>query len=128
MGQASSRLIALKTRVLGEGAVDRRHEVGPVHGFLVVRFAGHRRAPIDHFARVFLEQKHVLLRVRFLLPAVMRGLLRGIRRALATPLGPVQGPRGGSLQPEGTRGHPAGSASGAMSSATKARRKTGSKR
>jgi len=28
----------------------------------------------------------------------MRGLFRGIRRALATPLGPVQGPRGGSLQ------------------------------
>jgi hypothetical protein len=38
----------------------------------------------------------------------MGGLLRGIRRALAAPLGPIEGPCGGARQHERTGGHPAG--------------------
>ena len=79
-----------------------------VHGFLIVRFPGLRRAQLDHFARVFMDQEHVLIRVCFLLPAVMRCLFRGLRRALTATLGTVQGPRGGTLQHEGTGGDPAG--------------------
>src|SRR5262249_56184762 len=104
VGQDGGRLIALKTRVLVEGAVDRIYKVRLVHGFLVMRFASHRGAPIDHFARVCVDEEHVLSRMGFLLSTVMRGLLRGIRRALAAPLGPVQGRRGGPLQHEGTGG------------------------
>src|SRR5262249_42856909 len=108
LGQDPSRLIALKTRVLIKGAVDRIHEVGLVRCSLVMRFAGYRGAEIDDFARVLIDQKHVLIRMGFLLPTVMGGLFRGIRRALAAPLGPIEGPRGGSLQHKRTGGPPAG--------------------
>jgi hypothetical protein len=94
LGQDAGRLIALKACVLVERAVDRLYKVGLVCGFLVVRFAGHRGAQIDHFARVFIDQEHVLIRGRFLLPAVMRGLFRGLRRALAATFrpGPLREP------------------------------------
>ena len=50
----------------------------------------------------------MLIRMGCLLPAVMRGWLRGGPRAWAAPLGPVQGPRRSSLQHEGAGGHAAG--------------------
>ena len=57
--------IALKTRVLPQrrvGGIDNLCRVGR---FLVMRFAGHGGAQIDHFGRVGIDQDHVFVRVRF---------------------------------------------------------------
>src|SRR6266849_9989476 len=106
-GQHPRRLIALKTRVLAQRRVGWIANLCPISRFLVVRFADHRRPQIDHFGGVFVDQQEVLVRMRFLLAAVLLLLLRGVGWTLATALGAVYDPIGGTLKREGAGGDPA---------------------
>src|SRR3989442_10946527 len=101
------RLIALKARVLVERGMDRIRDLGLVGRFLVVGFADHGRPQIDHFAGGFVHQYDVLVRMRFLLAAVMGLLLGGVGRALAAPLRAVNGQIGCALSCQWAVGDPA---------------------
>ena len=76
-----------------------------IGGFLVVFFAGHGRSQRDDFVGVFVHQEEVVVRMGFLLAAVLLLLLGGIGGLVATRLA---------------------SRSGASPRAAKARGKTGS--
>jgi hypothetical protein len=71
------------------------------------RQAGHGRPQRDDFGGVFVHQHDVLVRMGFLLAAVVLLLLCGIGWALATALGAVNGHIGGALERQGTGGNPA---------------------
>src|SRR2546425_1012954 len=68
---------------------------------------GHRRPQIDHFLGVFVDQQEVLLRMCFLLAAVLLLLLRGVDGTLTTALGAVYDLIGGPLKRQGAGGDPA---------------------
>src|SRR5438445_3246640 len=72
-----------------------------------MRFAGHRRPQIDHFLGVFVDQQEVLLRMCFLLAAVLLLLLRGVDGTLTTALGAVYDLIGGPLKRQGAGDDPA---------------------
>ena len=100
-------LIALKARLLVECGVDRGGDLGLVGRLLVVHFPGHGGPQRDYLAGVCMDQQQVLLRMGFLLAAVRRYGLAGVRRTLAAARGPVQDPSGGTLSREGMGGDPA---------------------
>ena len=75
--------------------------------FLVVLFPGHGRPQRDDFGGGFVDQQDVLVRLGFLLAAVLLLLLRGIGGTLATALRAVHGHLGGALKGQGTGGNPA---------------------
>ena len=75
----------------------RRGNLPLIGRFLVVLFAGHGRSQIDDFVGVFVHQQDVLVRMRFLLAAVLLPLLRGIGGTWATALGAVNGHIRGAL-------------------------------
>jgi hypothetical protein len=62
-----------------------------------VLFAGHGRSQIDDFVSVFVHQEEVVVRMGFLLAAVLLLLLGGIAGPLATALRAVDGPIRGAL-------------------------------
>src|SRR5438552_2357507 len=107
LGEHPLRLITLKTCVLAQRRVGGIAYLCPIGRLLVVRFADHRRPQIDHCGRVFVDQQEVLVRMRFLLAAVLCLLLCGVGGTLATALGAVDDPIGRSLEREGAGGNPA---------------------
>lgn len=102
------RLIALKARVLVERGVGRRGNLSFIGRLLVVLFPGHGRPQRDDFGGVFVDQQDVLVRMGFLLAAVLLLVLRGLGGTLATALRTVDGHIRGALQRQGTGGNPAG--------------------
>src|SRR5712691_2842534 len=106
-GQHPRRLIALKARVLAQRRVGWIANLCRIGRFLVMRFAGHRRPKIDHFGGVFVDQQEVFVRRRFLLAAVRLLVLCGIGGTLATALGAVHDPIGGTLKRQRAGGDPA---------------------
>ncbi len=89
----------------GVAWIDNRRGIG---GFFVVGFASDRGTQIADFARVFVHQQQVFIRMRFLLPAVMLRLGKGILGTLAAALRPSKRQIGGTLQCQGTGGDPTG--------------------
>ena len=106
-GQHPRRLIALQTRVLAQRRVGWRAHLCPISRLLVVRCADHRRPQRDHFGGVCVDQQEVLVRRRFLLAAVGLLVRRGVGWTLATALGGVPDPIGGTRQCQGAGGDPA---------------------
>ncbi len=106
-GQHPRRLIALKTRLLPQRRVGGIAHLCRSGGFLVVRFASHRRSQIDHLSRMGLDQHEVLVRRRFLLAAGLLLVLRGIGWTLAPALRAVYDHIGSALQGKGAAGDPA---------------------
>ncbi len=107
-GQDACGLIALKASILVERGVawiDNRRGIG---SFFVVGFASNRRSQIADFARVFVHQQQVFIRMRFLLPAVMLRLGKSILGTLAAALRPSKRHIGGARQCQGTGGDSAG--------------------
>ena len=100
-------LIALTTRGLVERGMDRRRALGLVGCCLVVGFADHGRPQSDHCAGGVVHQDDVLVRRRCLLAAVMCLVLGGVGRALAAPLGAVNGHIGPALPCQRAVGDPA---------------------
>src|SRR6516225_7704655 len=106
-GQPSRWLIALQARVLVERGIGRIGNLLLIGGFLVVLFAGHGRSQIDHFGSMLVHQHEILIRMRFLLAAVLLLLLGGIGGTLATALRAVDGHIRGALERQGAGGTPA---------------------
>ena len=106
-GQPHRRLIALKTRVLAQRRVGWRAHLCCISHVLVVQFADPRRPQIAHLGGVCVDQPEVLVRMRCLLAAVRRLVLRGVGGTVATALGAVDDPIGGTLKREGAGGDPA---------------------
>ena len=92
-----------------------------------MRFTGYSRSQIDYFGRVLIDQQEVLVRMRFLLAAVLLLWLRGVGWTLATALGAVQDPIGCPLKRQGLVATRLASRSGATPRVAKACRKTGSR-
>lgn len=69
-----------------------------------MRFAGDCRAKRDYWTRRLVEQQHVLIGMRLLLPTVMRLLSLGVCGPLPSALGPVHGPRWRAFQKQGVGG------------------------
>ena len=73
-----------------------------------MHLAGCGWSQIDDFAGVFVDQEQVLVRMRFLLAAIVLLLLGGVGWALATALRAVDGQIRGTLKRQGTGSDPAG--------------------
>ena len=93
-GQDAHRLIALKAGVFVERGIHRIPRLGLIGGFLIVHVAGHCWAEPDHLAGDLVDQHNILLRMGFLLAAVVLFLLDGVRRALPAAFGAIHGQRG----------------------------------
>lgn len=92
--QDARRLIALKAGVLVERGVGWIGKLRIIGGFLVVRFARDGGPQIDHCAGVFVDHHDILIRVGFLLAAVMRPLDAGGVGPLAAALRTINRQRG----------------------------------
>ena len=101
---APCRLIALQTRVLAPCRVGWIAHLCRIGYFLVGRCAGHSRPQRDHFGGIYVDQHEVLVRLRFLLAAVLLLVLRGVGGTLATALGAVDDPIGGTRKRQGAGG------------------------
>src|SRR2546425_6755407 len=101
------RLLALQARVLPPCRMGWRAHRCRVGRLLVVRGAGHRWPERDHVVRLCMDQQEVLVRRRFLLAAVVLLVLCGVGGTLATTLGTVDDPIGGTRKRQGTGGDPA---------------------